>query len=138
MYKQQLLERLENRTAQIGIIGLGYVGLPLAVAFAEVGFSVIGLDVSTDKVNRLNNGQSYIPDISTEQLAPLVQSGKLRPAGASQLMDYWRVQNPTRFYTLARAVSPSSCFALTAAFGWTKTHNASEWGRFRLNSPVLF
>jgi UDP-N-acetyl-D-glucosamine dehydrogenase len=78
MYQQQLLDRLTDRSAQIGIIGLGYVGLPLAVAFAEVGFSVIGLDVSTEKVDKLNSGISYIPDIPTSQLEPLVRSGKLR------------------------------------------------------------
>src|SRR5512141_1246517 len=78
MYKQQLLRRLDERTARIGIIGLGYVGLPLAVAFAEAGFSVSGLDVSADKVSMLNGGTSYIPDIPTEQLAPLAKSGKLR------------------------------------------------------------
>ncbi len=78
MYKDQLLSRLSDRTAKIGIIGLGYVGLPLAVAFAEVGFNVTGLDVSDDKVNLLNSGISYIPDIPTAQLEPLVKSGKLR------------------------------------------------------------
>ncbi len=78
MYKQQLITRLTDRTAQIGIIGLGYVGLPLAVAFAEAGFAVIGLDVSAEKVNQLNRGSSYIPDIPTAQLAPLVKAGKLR------------------------------------------------------------
>lgn len=78
MYKDQLLSRLSDHTAKIGIIGLGYVGLPLAVAFAEVGFDVIGLDVSADKVNQLNGGTSYIPDIPTPQLSPLVKSGKLR------------------------------------------------------------
>jgi UDP-N-acetyl-D-glucosamine dehydrogenase len=78
MYKQQLLQRLTDRTAQIGIVGLGYVGLPLAVAFAEVGFSVTGLDVSAEKVAQLNSGKSYIPDIPTEQLAPLAKAGKLR------------------------------------------------------------
>src|SRR5260221_753629 len=78
MYKDQLQDRLEKHTAQVGIIGLGYVGLPLAVAFAEAGFTVIGLDLSEPKVTSLNNGQSYIPDIPTKQLAPLVKSGKLR------------------------------------------------------------
>ena len=78
MYKQQLIDKLSNKTAKIGIIGLGYVGLPLAVAFAEVGFEVIGLDLSTDKVSTLNNAQSYIPDIPTAQLGPLVKAGKLR------------------------------------------------------------
>src|SRR5438128_4162909 len=78
MYKQQLLSRLTDRTAQIGIVGLGYVGLPLAVAFAEAGFTVTGLDVSAEKVAALNSGKSYIPDIPTQQLAPLAKSGKLR------------------------------------------------------------
>ena len=78
MYKQQLLDRLNTRTAQIGIVGLGYVGLPLAVAFAEAGFPVIGLDLDASKVASLNHGESYIPDIPTAQIAPLVRAGKLR------------------------------------------------------------
>ncbi len=77
MYKQQLLHRFDERSATIGIIGLGYVGLPLAVAFAEQGFNVIGVDVSTAKVGQLNAGSSYIPDIPTAQLAPLVKAGKI-------------------------------------------------------------
>lgn len=74
-YHQQLLERLKNHTATIGVVGLGYVGLPLAVAFAEQGYRVIGVDVSTPKVEQLNNGVSYIIDIPSEQLAPIVQNG---------------------------------------------------------------
>ena len=76
--KQQLLDRLEKREALIGVIGLGYVGLPLAVEFAEAGFTVVGLDVDAGKVEQLNNGQSYIPDIPTERVAPLVTAGNLR------------------------------------------------------------
>ncbi|MDX2138107.1 MAG: nucleotide sugar dehydrogenase [Chloroflexota bacterium] len=75
---ETLLARLHDRTATVGIIGLGYVGLPLAVEFAEAGYTVIGLDVTAAKVARINAGESYIPDIPTERLAPLVQSGKLR------------------------------------------------------------
>ncbi len=77
-YKQQLLDRLHNRTAKVAIIGMGYVGLPLAVEFARAGYHVIGLDVLPDKVAKLNAGISYIPDIATETLAPLVKSGHLR------------------------------------------------------------
>ncbi|MBL8118114.1 MAG: nucleotide sugar dehydrogenase [Anaerolineae bacterium] len=76
--QQQLLARLNNRTACVSIIGLGYVGLPLAVEFAEAGFSVIGLDVDTAKVESINRGESYIIDIPSQRLQPLVQSGKLR------------------------------------------------------------
>jgi len=77
-YKQQLLDRLHNRTAKVAIIGMGYVGLALAVEFARAGYHVIGLDVLPDKVAKLNAGISYIPDIATETLAPLVKSGHLR------------------------------------------------------------
>ena len=76
--KQSLLERLDRHEAQVGIVGLGYVGLPLAVEFAEAGFRVLGVDVSRAKVDQLNRGESYIPDIPTERLAPLVKGGKLR------------------------------------------------------------
>ena len=76
--KQELLDRLSNRQAVVGIVGLGYVGLPLAVEFAEAGFHVIGVDVTADKVNSLNRGESYIGDIPTARLKPLVESGYLR------------------------------------------------------------
>ena len=75
--KQTLLERLERRDAKVGIVGLGYVGLPLAVEFAEAGFQVIGLDLSQTKVSMLNRGESYIPDIPSERLRPLVEHGRL-------------------------------------------------------------
>jgi len=77
-YKQQLLDRLHNRTAWVGVIGMGYVGLPLAVEFARSGYHVIGLDISKEKVDKLNAGKSYIPDVPSEWLAPLVQSGQMR------------------------------------------------------------
>lgn len=76
-YKQQLLDRLHNRTAKIGVIGMGYVGLPLAVEFARAGYTVVGLDVLPDKVAMLNAGESYIPDVPSDDLAPLVSAGKM-------------------------------------------------------------
>lgn len=75
---QALLNKIATRQAQIGIVGLGYVGLPLAVAFAEVGFKVIGVDVSESKVEAVNQGISYIEDIASQTLAPLVAKGLLR------------------------------------------------------------
>jgi UDP-N-acetyl-D-glucosamine dehydrogenase len=78
MYKDQLLSRLHERTATIAIMGLGYVGLPLAVAFAEEGFNVVGYEVSQHKADAINRGESYILDIPTPQLAKVVQAGKLR------------------------------------------------------------
>jgi UDP-N-acetyl-D-glucosamine dehydrogenase len=76
--KDQLIARFESRNATVGIIGMGYVGLPLAVEFARAGYHVIGMDVGVEKVAKLNGCESYIPDIPTEHLAPLVQSGHLR------------------------------------------------------------
>src|ERR1700737_2275834 len=73
-----LEERISRRTARVGIVGLGYVGLPLAVEFAKAGFSVTGIDLNEDKVASLNRGESYIQDISADVLRPLVESKKLR------------------------------------------------------------
>jgi len=70
--------KLHDKTAVIGIIGLGYVGLPLAVEFAKNGFETIGLDVSTQKVDLINAGKNYIGDVSDEDLANGVKSGMLK------------------------------------------------------------
>ncbi len=76
-WKETLLERLQKREAKVGLVGLGYVGLPLAVEFAEAGFTVLGMDVSASKVQQLNQGESYIGDIPTARLKPLVEAGRL-------------------------------------------------------------
>jgi UDP-N-acetyl-D-glucosamine dehydrogenase len=73
-----LRERLEKKTARVGVIGLGYVGLPLAVEFALAGFEVVGIDVMQSKVDQFNAGDSYVKDVKNDVFAPLVQSGKLR------------------------------------------------------------
>ena len=73
-----LAEKIRSRTARVGIVGLGYVGLPLAVEFARAGFTVTGIDVSEEKTRRVNAGESYVGDIPAATLAPLVKSGKLR------------------------------------------------------------
>jgi UDP-N-acetyl-D-glucosamine dehydrogenase len=67
-----------DRSARIAIIGLGYVGLPEAVIFAQAGFPVTGFDVNPERVNKVNAGESYIADVPTEVLASLVSSGRLR------------------------------------------------------------
>lgn len=78
MHKENLLKRIESRDAIVSVVGLGYVGLPLAVEFAEAGFQVIGLDLSKEKVEMLNRGESYIPDIPTPRLKRLVEDGRLK------------------------------------------------------------
>jgi UDP-N-acetyl-D-glucosamine dehydrogenase len=75
---QVLGEKIRSRRARVGIIGLGYVGLPLAVEFAKAGFTVTGIDISEQKVQRVNAGDSYIGDIPSSVLGPLVEAGKIR------------------------------------------------------------
>ena len=67
-----LMEKITTRQAVVSVVGLGYVGLPLMVAFAEAGFSVVGIDVDKRKVAGLNAGQSHVSDIPSERLAALV------------------------------------------------------------------
>lgn len=73
--KQALLNKIDNRAAVIGIIGMGYVGLPLMLRFVEVGFRVIGFDIDPDKARQLNAGQSYIAHIPAEKIKDAVKAG---------------------------------------------------------------
>jgi UDP-N-acetyl-D-glucosamine dehydrogenase len=73
-----LLDKIERYEAQVGIIGLGYVGLPLAVTVGHAGYSVIGIDVSAWRVEAVNEGESYIGDVKSEEVAGLVEAGQLR------------------------------------------------------------
>jgi UDP-N-acetyl-D-glucosamine dehydrogenase len=73
-----LEEKIRSRSARVGVIGLGYVGLPLAVEFAKAGFAVTGIDVLESKVAQLNRGESYVQDVPTATLRSLVDTHKLR------------------------------------------------------------
>jgi UDP-N-acetyl-D-glucosamine dehydrogenase len=75
---EQLRQKIENRQARVGVVGLGYVGLPLVVEMAHAGFNVVGIDVLPHKVAMINKGESYIQDVPTEVLAPLVKAGKIK------------------------------------------------------------
>src|SRR5215831_13423477 len=75
---ENLRRKIESRQARAGVVGLGYVGLPLAVELAHAGFSVIGIDVQASKVDSINRGESYVQDVLTDVLKPLVQAGKIR------------------------------------------------------------
>ena len=75
--KETLINKLKDKEARIGILGLGYVGLPLAVVFAEAGFHVTGIDPDTRKIDSLKKGISYIPDVKTEAVEKIVKSGHL-------------------------------------------------------------
>lgn len=73
----KLVARAEDRTAIFGVIGLGYVGLPLAVELAEAGYHVVGFDVSERVVATINGGTSHVKDVPSSQLGPLVQAGRI-------------------------------------------------------------
>jgi len=73
-----LKRKIQSHSARVGVVGLGYVGLPLAVEFAKAGFPVTGIDVSASKVARVNEGDSYVGDIPSATLAPLVREGRIR------------------------------------------------------------
>jgi UDP-N-acetyl-D-glucosamine dehydrogenase len=77
-FKSVLHEKIASRTARVGVLGLGYVGLPLCVEFARGGFTVIGIDVIKEKVDALNGGKSYVEDIPSSALAPLLTSKKFQ------------------------------------------------------------
>ncbi|MBF6589339.1 MAG: nucleotide sugar dehydrogenase [Ktedonobacterales bacterium] len=76
--RSDLLERIQRRRAVVGIVGVGYVGLPLAVAFASAGFPVLGFDVDGARVEALASGVSHVPDVAHEALRALLDTGRLR------------------------------------------------------------
>jgi UDP-N-acetyl-D-glucosamine dehydrogenase len=110
-----LKEKLEKRQASVGVIGLGYVGLPLAVEFAKAGFDVTGFDVDESKVAEMNAGRSYILDVRTEDVASFVKAGRLRATtDMSKLadMDAVDICVPT---PLRKTKDPDMSFVVSAA-----------------------
>jgi len=76
LFRQSLLSKFNDHSAKVAILGLGYVGLPLAVVFAEAGFLVVGIDPDQSKVDTILQGKSHIQDVSSEQLKRLITTGK--------------------------------------------------------------
>ncbi|HEX6628983.1 MAG TPA: nucleotide sugar dehydrogenase [Gemmatimonadaceae bacterium] len=113
--KDQLISKIENRTACIGVVGLGYVGLPLALEFAKAGFKVIGYDVSERVVKSLMAGKSHIQDVSDEEVGRLVKAGKFEATADErrmQEMDAISVAVPT---PLSKTRDPDMAFVIAAS-----------------------
>lgn len=113
--KDQLLAKIENRTACIGVVGLGYVGLPLALEFAKAGFHVIGYDVNERVTKALMSGKSHIQDVASAELARLVKAGKFEAtADESRMreMDAVSIAVPT---PLAKTRDPDMSYVLASA-----------------------
>ncbi len=77
-YKEELLKKIEEKTFKVGIVGLGYVGLPLGLEFAEKGFNVLGFDMDQRKIDALDKGETYIKHIPTERISKSVNAGLLK------------------------------------------------------------
>src|SRR6266545_7991976 len=112
---QLLQERIRSRRARVGIVGLGYVGLPLAVEFAKAGFEVTGIDISETKTARINQGESYIGDVATPTIAPLVTAGRLRATtdfSVAQELDTINICVPT---PLRKTKDPDMSYVVSAS-----------------------
>lgn len=97
-----LAERIRSRQARVAVIGIGYVGLPLGVEIARAGFSTVGIDVDTRKVNHINRGRSFIEDVPASDIAEMVRAGRLEATTdyrACQRCDVINVCVPTPFTT---------------------------------------
>ena len=122
----RLLERIRSTEARIGIIGLGYVGLPLAVEFARAGFDVTGFDVDESKNTAINAGKSYIPDVAEDELATEVRAGRLRATSdMSKLadMDVVDICVPT---PLRKTKDPDLSYVVKAVEAAAKTLRAGQ------------
>jgi UDP-N-acetyl-D-glucosamine dehydrogenase len=113
--RSALEQKLSERSAKMAILGQGYVGLPLAVVFAEAGFEVTGIDPDTRKIDAIQAGESYIGDVASEDLARLVQAGKLKASTDFSLlaeMDAVSICVPT---PLRKTGDPDLSFILATA-----------------------
>jgi UDP-N-acetyl-D-glucosamine dehydrogenase len=108
-------DRVRDRTAVVGVVGLGYVGMPLAIAFARAGFHVLGIDVSQERVESLTRGESYLMDIASAVVSREVADGRLRAStdfGCLKTADVVFVCVPTPF---DRAKAPDLSYITSAA-----------------------
>jgi UDP-N-acetyl-D-glucosamine dehydrogenase len=115
--KDALIQKFTDRTAKIAVLGMGYVGLPLATVFGEAGFQVIGIDPVAEKVELLSRGESYVGDVSSAQVARLVSEGLLTATtdySAIQQADAVSICVPT---PLRKSGDPDMSYIISAMEG---------------------
>jgi len=112
---QALMNRFSNRQARLGVVGLGYVGLPLAVLLAEAGYNVVGVDSDPEKIERLGQGRSYVEDVPSEQVVKLIEHDLLELSTSYQALaevDAVSICVPT---PLRKTGDPDLSFIVSAA-----------------------
>ena len=124
-----LIEKLEDKSARLGVMGLGYVGLPLAYEFAKAGFQVTGFDLLNDVVEGVNQGRSHVQDVPSDRLRKVVESGNLRAS-----TDFSEI---TKLSAIARLVSPRAISDSTSLWrGVSEPSGPSESGEGCLDLPT--
>ncbi|TMQ69994.1 MAG: nucleotide sugar dehydrogenase [Candidatus Eisenbacteria bacterium] len=111
----RLLDRIERRKAKLGVIGLGYVGLPLAVEFGHAGFEVHGLDIDERRVAELAKGRSYIQDVPSAEVRALVKAGRLIPTADFRVLRELDVVNVCVPTPLSKQRDPDVSYIVAAA-----------------------
>ena len=127
-HSQVLRRKIESREARVGVVGLGYVGLPLAVEFAQAGFTVTGIDLDSRKVNALNSGESYIQDVPTAEVKALVEAGRLRATtdfSVVQELDTINIAVPT---PLRKTKDPDMSYIVNSCQEIAKHFHAGDAG----------
>ncbi len=119
--EQELLRKAKDRSATFGVIGLGYVGLPLAVEIAGAGYRVLGFDVNPDVVGTVNSGASHIQDVSSERLASLVKDGRIAATGEMARLDEVDVISICVPTPLSKTKDPDVSYVLAVAESVTNT-----------------
>ncbi|MBL8231893.1 MAG: nucleotide sugar dehydrogenase [Bryobacterales bacterium] len=115
VWAEQLRAKLKDKTAHVGVIGLGYVGLPLAVEFAKAGFQVTGIDVLQSKVDELNSGSSYVQDVPSEVVSQLVKSGHLKATTNFEVISQFDTVNIAVPTPLRKTKDPDMSYVVSAS-----------------------
>jgi UDP-N-acetyl-D-glucosamine dehydrogenase len=111
----QLFERLESRKARVGVVGLGYVGLPLAVEFARSGLTAVGIDLDARKVQAIERGESYIPDVPSGDVASLLAAGRLHATTDFSIVSTLDTVNICVPTPLRKTKDPDMSYIISAA-----------------------